>query len=221
MTKKKVKNAKSAGEITFNIEHVMANLEVAAEDDAELNRQGKPAISKLKKLSLLTDALSKKPLQREFLDRGVFALLKTWLDPLPDGSLPNINIRSAILTVVNDFPIDLEDSDRRKQLKKSGLGKAIGFLAKSNEETAANRKLAKGLLDKWRALIPEAISMNFIVRPVSKVDPVEVRARAKHLGLDQHHKKLTKKLEQLRAPKQKQLQAIKLSATGHGMMKYI
>lgn len=37
----------------------MAELEVVAEEDAELNRQGKPAINKLKKLSLLTDVLSK------------------------------------------------------------------------------------------------------------------------------------------------------------------
>lgn len=41
------------------VENVMAELEVVAEEDAELNRQGKPAINKLKKLSLLTDVLSK------------------------------------------------------------------------------------------------------------------------------------------------------------------
>lgn len=41
------------------VENVMAELEVVAEEDAELNRQGKPAINKLKKLSLLTDVLAK------------------------------------------------------------------------------------------------------------------------------------------------------------------
>ncbi|KAL2234631.1 UNVERIFIED_CONTAM: Protein IWS1 [Sesamum indicum] len=147
--RKKKKNEKSAAEIALLVEKVMAELEVVAEEDAELNRQGKPAINKLKKLSLLTDVLSKKQLQQEFLDHGVLTLLKNWLEPLPDGSLPNMNIRAAVLKILNDFPIDLEQYDRREQLKKSGLGKVIMFFSKSDEETTANRKLAKELVDKW------------------------------------------------------------------------
>ena len=41
------------------VENVMAELEVVAEEDAELNRQSKPAINKLKKLPLLMEVLSK------------------------------------------------------------------------------------------------------------------------------------------------------------------
>nr|KJB51583.1 hypothetical protein B456_008G223500 [Gossypium raimondii] len=149
MGKKRKKNEKSPAEIALLVESVMAELEVTAEEDAELNRQGKPAISKLKKLPLLTEVLSKKQLQPEFLDHGVLTLLKNWLEPLPDGSLPNINIRAAILQILSDFPIDLEQHDRREQLKKSGLGKVIMFLSKSDEETTSNRKLAKDLVDKW------------------------------------------------------------------------
>ncbi|KAL0393704.1 UNVERIFIED_CONTAM: Phosphomevalonate kinase, peroxisomal [Sesamum latifolium] len=252
--KKKKKNEKSAAEIALLVENVMAELEVVAEEDAELNRQGKPAISKLRKLSLLTDVLSKlvKTLQQEFLDHGVLTLLKNWLEPLPDGSLPNMNIRAAVLKILNDFPIDLEQYDRREQLKKSGLGKVIMFLSKSDEETTANRKLAKELVDKWSRPIfnkstrfedmknfedervfrrppvkkvmnktagmssrdddldlaefsqgsksgqsssrqhasrPEAMSMDFVVRPQSKVDPDEVRARAKQMVQDQRRAK--------------------------------
>nr|DAD26445.1 TPA_asm: hypothetical protein HUJ06_027913 [Nelumbo nucifera] len=149
MGKKKKKNEKSAAEIALLVEHLMAELEVTAEEDAELNRQSKPAINKLKKLPLLTEVLSKRQLQQEFLDHGVLTLLKNWLEPLPDGSLPNINIRTAILKILTDFPIDLEQYDRREQLKKSGLGKVIMFLSRSDEETTSNRKLAKDLVDKW------------------------------------------------------------------------
>ncbi|XVF52293.1 hypothetical protein PTKIN_Ptkin05aG0007200 [Pterospermum kingtungense] len=149
MGKKRKKNEKSPAEIALLVESVMAELEVTAEEDAELNRQGKPAINKLKKLPLLTEVLSKKQLQPEFLDHGVLTLLKNWLEPLPDGSLPNINIREAILKILTDFPIDLEQHDRREQLKRSGLGKVIMFLSKSDEETTSNRKLAKDLVDKW------------------------------------------------------------------------
>lgn len=56
-------------------------------------------------------SLSRKQLQTEFLDHGVLTLLKNWLEPLPDGSLPNINIRAAILRVLTDvcssFPGDI------------------------------------------------------------------------------------------------------------------
>lgn len=59
MGKKKKKNDRSPADIALLVENVMAELEVTAEEDADLNRQGKPAINKLKKLPLLTEVLSK------------------------------------------------------------------------------------------------------------------------------------------------------------------
>ena len=91
--------------------------------------------------------LGRKQLQQEFLDHGVLTLLKNWLEPLPDGSLPNINIRAAVLRILFDvcigysifltllilsrlifvlalqIPINLDQFGRREQLKKSGIGK--------------------------------------------------------------------------------------------------
>ncbi|CAL5395197.1 unnamed protein product [Camellia sinensis] len=218
--KEKKKSVKSAAEIALLVENVMAKIEVVAEEDAELNRQSKLAINKLKKLPLLMEVLSKK-----LLHHGVLTLLKTWLKPLLDGSLPNINICA--------FPIDLEHYDRREQLKKSGLGKVIMFLLKSDEETTANRRMTKALVDKWMesksgqsssmllTLRPEAMPMDFLVRPQSKIDPDEVRAYAKQVVQDQHRLKMQKKLQQLKAPKKKQLQATKPSVEGRGMVKYL
>jgi transcription factor SPN1 len=265
------------------VEQFIAEFEVAAEEDASLNRHSKPAINKLVKLPLLIDVLSKKNLQQEFLDHGVLTLLKNWLEPLPDGSLPNMNIRSAVLKLLTDFPIDLEQYDRREQLKKSGLGKVIMFLSKSDEETTANRKLAKELVDKWSRPIfnkstrfedmrrydderapyrrpqmrkpsssssgmesrdddleadfsqrksgqsgsrqhasrPEASPLDFVIRPQSKIDPEQIRARAKQAVQDQRRMKMNKKLQQLKAPKKKNLQASKLSVEGRGMIKYL
>lgn len=40
--------------------------------------------------------------QQEFLQHGLLILLKNWLEPLPDGSLPNINIQSNILKLLAD-----------------------------------------------------------------------------------------------------------------------
>ncbi|KAI4311539.1 hypothetical protein MLD38_036426 [Melastoma candidum] len=143
------KSQRTPAEIALLVEQIIAELELAADMDADANRQGKPAINKLRKLPLLTDVLSKRQLQLEFLDHGVLALLKTWLEPLPDKSLPNINIRAAVLQTLSDLPIDMEQYDRREQLKSSGIGKVIMFLSKSDEETTSNRKLAKDLVDRW------------------------------------------------------------------------
>jgi len=57
--KKKKKNEKTPAELALLVEQCIAELEVTAEADAELNRQSKPAINKLKKLPMLIDVLSK------------------------------------------------------------------------------------------------------------------------------------------------------------------
>lgn len=279
------KNERSPEEIAMLVEQFMARLEVAAEEDAELNRRSKPAINKLELLPSLLNVLSKRQLQQEFLDRGVLSVLKNWLEPLPDGSLPNMTIRSALLKLLTELPIDVEVDERREQLKKSGLGKVIMFLSKSDEEGSANRKLARDLVDKWSRPIfqkstryedlrrydderpppprpsvkkpamkaaarfdargddldmiensrdpkpgepgyrlhasrPEALPLDFVVRPLSKVDPEEIRQRAKQQRIDERRLKMNKKLQQLKAPKKKRLQASTVSVEGRGMVKF-
>ncbi|KAL2926415.1 Protein IWS1-like protein 1 [Bienertia sinuspersici] len=252
--KKRKKNEKSAAEISELVETLMAELEVVAEEDAVLNTQGKPAINKLRKLPLLTEALSKKQLQHEFLDHGVLTLLKNWLEPLPDGSLPNINIREAILRILTDFPIDLDQYDRKEQLKKSGLGKSRPIFNKSTrfedmrnveDERAYRRPSVKKPANKasleskdddldefssgrksgpsasrLHASRPEATPMDFVIRPQSRIDPDEIRARAKQQQMDERRTKMNKKMQQLKSVKKKKLQATSVSVEGRGMMKY-
>ncbi|KAF8110211.1 hypothetical protein N665_0086s0049 [Sinapis alba] len=146
---------KDHADIAMQVEQVMANLELAVEDDIELNKQGKPATNKLIKLHILVGALSKKPLQAEFLDHGILNLLKNWLEPLPDGSLPNTNIRTSVLQILDDLSIILGKGQgcRRDQLIKSGLPKVVMFLSKSDEETRLNRRLANDLVNRWGHMI--------------------------------------------------------------------
>lgn len=67
MGKKKKKNEKSPAETALLVEKIMAELEIVAEEDVDLNRQGKPAVNKLKKLQLLTDVLAKLVTRSSFL----------------------------------------------------------------------------------------------------------------------------------------------------------
>ncbi|XP_024516045.1 protein IWS1 homolog 1 [Selaginella moellendorffii] len=279
------KKRKQAGqtdeEIAALVEHVITKLANAAEDDIKLNRRSKPAINKLKLLPTLVNSLQKRQYQNEFLDRGVLGLLKSWLESLPDGSLPNMNVRTAILQLLTDLPIDLEHEDRREQLKKSGLGKVVMFLSKLDEETPSNKKLAKDLVDKWsrplfqkstryehlrnydeerpiarkaqpkkrvmrnsveddllddgseeakpgqpgyrnHASRPEAVAMDFVVRPQSKVDMDEIlNSRKQQQKAETKRSKMNKKLQQLRTPKKRKLQAERISVEGRGLVRTV
>ncbi|KAK8662088.1 hypothetical protein V6N13_091676 [Hibiscus sabdariffa] len=147
MTRKKTAE-KNPQDIGLLVEKVMALMEVAAEEDIELNRQTNLPLKRFRR------CLSKKHLQQEFLDHGVLSLFNIWLELLPDGSLPNATVRAWLLNLLSHtFPIDITGEDRREQLKKSGLGKVIMFLSKSDEEITANRQLAKDLVENWSRII--------------------------------------------------------------------
>ncbi|KAL4291885.1 hypothetical protein GQ457_14G024160 [Hibiscus cannabinus] len=74
----------------------------------------------------------------------------------------------------------------------------------THEEAPANRPSSM----RWL----EAKPMDFVVRPRSKIDPDEIRARAKQVVQEQRRLEMNKKLQQLKAPKKKQLQGTKLGA---------
>lgn len=79
-----------------------------------------------------------------FLDAGGLGCLRAWLEPMErDHSLPNAKIRSVVLRLLKQLPIDMSDPSSRRIVKESGIGKNVMFLFKLPEETAPNRKLAK------------------------------------------------------------------------------
>ncbi|VVA95848.1 unnamed protein product [Arabis nemorensis] len=254
MGRKKSKKEKDASEIAMQVEKVMATLEIAVEDDVELNKKGKPAITKLMKLPLLNESLSKKQLQATFLDHGVLNLLKNWLEPLPDGSLPNINIRAAVLTILNDLRIDLDQDCRREQLSKSGLGTSRIIYNKSTRyenmyseeeleehqqillkrqnktapkvsETKADfdidvdferKRLSKLAAPKvvGRASVPQAMSMDFTIRPQKEKIDKKLEALAKfQMDTSSVHGNIMNKLKKKKAFMRKGQRRIKISAT--------
>jgi hypothetical protein len=128
----------------------LAKMEVAVEMDVSLNRAGKPAIEKLHMLPRLWAVIHncKCSLQLELIWCGVLASLRKWLEPLPDGSLPNEQVRNTVLQILVALPINLEEEVVMQKLKASRLGNAIMFLANLPMETNANQKLAKELVEK-------------------------------------------------------------------------
>ena len=79
-----------------------------------------------------------------FMDAGGLGSLRAWLEPFQrDRSLPNAKIRSTVLRLLQQLPIDLSDPRSRQLLRDAGIAKNVMFLYKLPEETAQNRRTAK------------------------------------------------------------------------------
>ena len=77
----------------------VAKMEAAAEEDSEQHAAGRPAVQKLKMLSEVEDFLAQRKYHEMFINVGGLGVLKAWLEPYKDGSLPNVKVRSAILRI--------------------------------------------------------------------------------------------------------------------------
>ena len=148
----------SEAAITSEVLNFLARMEVATEQDRESITAGKPAVHKLRMLKEMTSKLKEVDLHEIFLRHGLLKVLASWLALLPDHNLPNTTIRSAVIDAVRSLPIETDLTDRKEELKRSGLGRMIMFLASLPEETPANRKKCKDLVEKWSRPVYELSS---------------------------------------------------------------
>ena len=94
----------------------------------------KAAVSKLKMLGEVVKNISKHDLNEVLVENGVMSALADWLSPLPDRSLPSLNLRTELLQKLKLFT-----NISSETLKHSGIGKAVMFLYKHPKETRSNR----------------------------------------------------------------------------------
>jgi transcription factor SPN1 len=131
------------------VEALLAQMEVAVEEDLAAYAAGRPAVHKLKLLAHVEAAAAVRRLHGELLDAGLLGVLKAWVEPMPDGELPNARVRSSVLALLGRLPVDCSFEDRRAQLKRSGLGRVVAFLARLPDETPDNRRAARELVERW------------------------------------------------------------------------
>lgn len=142
--RKKRKNVDIISDSDDAVARMITQMKEAAEEDVMLNGAKQAATKKLKMLPSVLRHLHKADLQMTFLDLGVLNILKEWISPLPDGSLPHLQIREGLLKVLAEFP----PMDGRA-LKMSGIGKAVMYLCRHPKETRENKKVAGKLINDW------------------------------------------------------------------------
>uniref|UniRef100_A0AC34FM96 TFIIS N-terminal domain-containing protein n=1 Tax=Panagrolaimus sp. ES5 TaxID=591445 RepID=A0AC34FM96_9BILA len=126
------------------IRHVVELMKTAAGEDREANNQRRPAIKKTKMLEVVRNILLRADYLEALIENDMMSAISEWLAPLPDKSLPALEIRTTLLKILSSFP-NLEPG----VLKQSGLGKAVMLIFKHPKETRENKIMASKLIRNW------------------------------------------------------------------------
>ncbi|KAJ7650128.1 transcription factor iws1 [Roridomyces roridus] len=145
----------------------------AAEEDMKSNEAKQPAIAKLKMLSEAMETLRKSSLAQSMIDNNLLEAVKRWLEPLPDRSLPSLNIQREFFPMLKKM--EFIDS---AVLKESGLGRVVLFYTKCKRVTHDIKRIADELISTWsRPIIKRSASYRDRIIPTAQQGEGEAPVR--------------------------------------------
>ncbi|EAU85354.1 transcription factor iws1 [Coprinopsis cinerea okayama7 len=144
----------------------------AAEEDIKANSEKQPATAKLKLLAEAMETLRKQSLAQSMIDNNLLDAVRRWLEPLPDKSLPALNIQRELFNVIRKM--EFIDS---AVLKESGLGRIVLFYTKCKRVTPDIARIANELVSTWsRPIIKRSASYRDRIIPIADQGDGDMRA---------------------------------------------
>lgn len=138
-------------------------MNAAADEDHRANGERQPAMAKLRLLPEAMDTLQKASLAQSMMDNNLLEAVKRWLEPLPDRSLPALNIQRELFSCLRKM--EFIDS---AVLKESGLGRVVLFYTKCKRVRADIGRIAQELVLSWsRPIIKRSASYRDRVVPTT------------------------------------------------------
>uniref|UniRef100_A0A6T6C574 TFIIS N-terminal domain-containing protein n=1 Tax=Compsopogon caeruleus TaxID=31354 RepID=A0A6T6C574_9RHOD len=116
------------------------------DDDLKAYRKNTPALNKVKSLPHVEEMLKKIDYRETLLQNDLLPVIRSWLDPMPDNTLPNLTVRSRLLELLSEFPVNEEWLHHLERSR--GLGKVVNYLSMKDPHEP-NSRLAKALVEKW------------------------------------------------------------------------
>ncbi len=108
------------------------------------------------------------------IDNNLLEAVRRWLEPLPDRSLPALNIQREFFNIIKKM--EFIDS---AVLKESGLGRIVLFYTKCKRVTPDITRIANELVSVWsRPIIKRSASYRDRIVPIAQDqgDGVDMRA---------------------------------------------
>ncbi|KAH9838282.1 uncharacterized protein C8Q71DRAFT_750272 [Rhodofomes roseus] len=145
----------------------------AAQDDEQANREKLPATAKLRLLPQVMEVLRKNSLAQSIQDNNLLEGVRKWLEPLPDHSLPALDIQKEFFPTLKK----LEYIDT-SALKESQLGRVVIFYTKCKRVTPDIQRLANDLVSAWsRPIIKRSASYRDRIIPTAQIGDGDGAAR--------------------------------------------
>ncbi|KAH9945150.1 uncharacterized protein BXZ73DRAFT_96140 [Epithele typhae] len=148
------------------VSRLKESMMAAAADDEQANREKLPAVSKLRLLPQVMEILRKSSLSQSIQDNNLLEGVRRWLEPLPDKSLPALDIQREFFAVLKKM--DYIDT---AVLKESRVGRIVLFYTKCKRVTPDIQRAANDLVATWsRPIIKRSASYRDRVVPTAQLD---------------------------------------------------
>ena len=145
--KKKKREQKKLGDLEEEAKEFIAKMDHFADDDLEAIKAKRPATKKLAFLPAVVEMLARRDMMRLLLDMDVLVSCKRWIQPLPNGTLGNVTVRSRIIETVGAMSGDQGITPH--DLKRSEFGKVVMGLYMHKQETPNLKRQLKDLIERW------------------------------------------------------------------------